>query len=83
VLTLETGRTHQIRVHLSYLGHPLAGDDMYGGSLGLIARQALHCGEIGLIHPVTREKMKFTCDLPEDMRQLLQVCGMENVQKIE
>lgn len=44
-IRLETGRTHQIRVHLSHISHPLAGDDMYGGSRKLIARQALHCGK--------------------------------------
>ena len=80
-LELETGRTHQIRVHLAYLGYPLAGDDIYGGSLSLIARQALHCGKICFIHPVTALKMKFTCDLPSDMQNLLHVCNMKYVQK--
>ncbi len=54
-LTLETGRTHQIRTHLSYIGHPLAGDEMYGGSRRYFSRQCLHCGELELIHPISRE----------------------------
>jgi 23S rRNA pseudouridine1911/1915/1917 synthase len=70
-LHLRTGRTHQIRVHLSNFGHPLAGDDFYGGSLLLIQRQALHCGEIRLVHPVSRRKLRFVQDLPEDMQKLL------------
>lgn len=82
VLELETGRTHQIRVHLSYLGCPLAGDDMYGGSLGLIARQALHCSRAQFDHPVTARPMDFVCELPADMQSLLQACAMENTQKI-
>ena len=52
-LWLETGRTHQIRCHMSSIGHPLAGDDLYGGSLRLIGRQALHCQTVCLVHPVT------------------------------
>lgn len=80
VLELETGRTHQIRVHLSHIGHPLAGDDMYGGSLDFIERQALHCGKISFVHPVTKQKMKFLCGLPEDMEKLLEDCHMESVQ---
>jgi 23S rRNA pseudouridine1911/1915/1917 synthase len=78
VIKLETGRTHQIRVHLSHLGHPLAGDDMYGGSLDFIARQALHCGRVRFIHPVTKQKMQFTCDLPGDIQNLLNVCDLKN-----
>jgi len=69
-LILETGRTHQIRVHLSSIGHPLAGDDMYGGSLEFINRQALHCRSLWFLHPVTGEDMRFTADIPEDMRLL-------------
>ncbi|MFU0833361.1 MAG: Pseudouridine synthase [Oscillospiraceae bacterium] len=68
---LKTGRTHQIRVHMSDIGHPLAGDDFYGGSLLLIQRQALHCGEIRLVHPVSRRKLRFVQYLPEDMQNLL------------
>lgn len=70
-LRLKTGRTHQIRVHLSSCGYPLAGDDFYGGSLSLIRRQALHCAEIRLIHPVTKQKVRFVQTLPDDMKKLL------------
>ncbi len=67
---LETGRTHQIRVHFSHIGHPLMGDDMYGGSLDKIKRQALHCGELMLTHPKSGEKMWFTSPLPCDIQDL-------------
>ena len=69
---LETGRTHQIRVHFTSLGMPLAGDDMYGGSRDLITRQALHCGQLDFSHPITGEKMHFAVPLPDDMAAL---CG--------
>ncbi|WP_423801512.1 RluA family pseudouridine synthase [Neobacillus sp. SAB-20_R2A] len=71
-LNLETGRTHQIRVHMSYLGHPLLGDDLYGGDTSLIDRQALHCKEVHFIHPLTREEMTFTAPLPDDMKKLIE-----------
>lgn len=71
-VTLETGRTHQIRVHMAYLGFPLCGDDMYGGELSAIGRQALHCGEVGFTQPVTGEHIRLTAPLPEDMAGLLQ-----------
>ncbi|MDT8862748.1 RluA family pseudouridine synthase [Alkalihalobacillus sp. MEB130] len=70
-IKLETGRTHQIRVHFSYIGHPLLGDDLYGGKHIGITRQALHCGMIEFQHPFTGEKICRTCELPEDMRRLL------------
>lgn len=70
-LVLETGKTHQIRCHMSHLGHPLLGDDLYGGSLEMINRQALHCGEISFIHPVTEEKISITTELPEDMKIII------------
>ncbi|OLS41828.1 RluA family pseudouridine synthase [Bacillus sp. MRMR6] len=70
-LRLETGRTHQIRVHMSYLGHPLLGDDLYGGSTALIKRQALHCKEINFIHPINGQEMGFCVPLPEDMIELV------------
>ena len=70
-LVLETGKTHQIRCHMSHLGHPLLGDDLYGGSLERINRQALHCGEISFIHPVTQEKFSLTADLPTDMKKII------------
>ena len=63
---LETGRTHQIRCHMSAIGHPLAGDTMYGGSSELIQRQALHCQSITLPHPITKELIELTTPYPED-----------------
>ncbi|KAB2337715.1 RluA family pseudouridine synthase [Cytobacillus depressus] len=74
-LKLETGRTHQIRVHMSYLGHPLLGDDLYGGSRNLITRQALHCGRLSFIHPISEKELTFKQELPVDMHSLLQVEG--------
>lgn len=68
---LETGRTHQIRVHMSHLGYPLAGDDMYGGSRAFIDRQALHCGEVSFIHPVTNEFMRIQSKLPGEFNKIL------------
>ncbi len=65
-VTLETGRTHQIRVHLSHTGHPLAGDDLYGGSLDRIARQALHCGAVHLVCPAAEFDQLFRAPLPEE-----------------
>ena len=67
-LELETGRTHQIRVHFSHLGHPLAGDDLYGGSREKIGRQALHSWHVSFPHPITGEAMEFTAPLPEDFK---------------
>ncbi|WP_066071212.1 RluA family pseudouridine synthase [Neobacillus soli] len=71
-LKLETGRTHQIRVHMSYLGHPLLGDDLYGGDVSLITRHALHCKKIKFRHPFSLEEMSFTASLPSDMREILE-----------
>ena len=70
-LRLETGRTHQIRVHLSYLGYPLLGDDLYGGKVDLINRQALHCYQLSFYHPFKQKTFEYTADLPEDMKELL------------
>lgn len=67
---LETGRTHQIRVHFTSLNMPLAGDDMYGGSWDLIHRQALHCGQLNFCHPITGKPMEFKVPLPQDMANL-------------
>lgn len=69
-ITLETGRTHQIRVHFASLGTPLAGDEMYGGKTDRINRHALHCARLTLVHPVTNEKMVLEAPLPEDMKKL-------------
>jgi len=70
-LVLETGRTHQIRVHMSFLKHPLLGDDLYGGDVSQINRQALHCKKISFIHPFLNDEMIFTAPLPRDMGNLL------------
>lgn len=70
-LTLHTGRTHQIRVHMAYIGHPLVGDELYGGSRELLDRQALHCCSVTFIHPFTKKTMKFTSKIPTNMVQLL------------
>ncbi len=69
---LETGRTHQIRVHLKYIGHPLAGDPKYGPKKTIdFGGQALHAGTLGFVHPVTGEYMEFTAPLPENYELLL------------
>lgn len=68
---IRTGRTHQIRVHFSDCGHPLAGDDMYGGTRRLVVRQALHCAQVRFRHPVSGKIMKFRCKLPEDMKTVV------------
>lgn len=67
---LETGRTHQIRVHLSSIGHPLVGDDLYGGNREMIKRQALHCSELSFIHPFSQEELTLFARLPDDMTLL-------------
>ena len=64
---LETGRTHQIRVHFASIGHPLVGDTLYGGTREKISRQALHCSEISLIHPITKKPLHIQAELPADM----------------
>ena len=69
---LETGRTHQIRVHMKHLGFPLIGDSLYNpGSQELITRQALHSHRLEFVHPITGEQMVFTAELPEDMGRIL------------
>jgi 23S rRNA pseudouridine1911/1915/1917 synthase len=64
--TLETGRTHQIRVHFSAIGHSLLGDSLYGDSSNLISRQALHSWKVCFVNPITKKKNTFECALPED-----------------
>lgn len=70
-LRLETGRTHQIRVHLSYIGHSVLGDDVYGKPYKNIDGQCLHARKIGFIHPTTSEYMEFTSELPDYFRKIL------------
>lgn len=74
-IRLETGRTHQIRVHFSHLGTPLAGDDMYGGSTELIKRHALHCADLSFMHPISGERMNIHADIPSDMHKLIDLMG--------
>lgn len=74
-VTLETGRTHQIRVHFAHIGFPLCGDDMYGGDCSCIARQALHCGEVRFLQPIGGDSVEVKSPLPEDMKRLLAPTG--------
>ena len=70
-ILLETGRTHQIRVHMAYIGHPILGDSLYGNASNLINRQALHSYSIEFKHPITGKKLTITANLPEDMKMLI------------
>jgi 23S rRNA pseudouridine1911/1915/1917 synthase len=67
----KTGRTHQIRAHMTYLGHPVVGDSHYGRRSPLISRQAIHATSLGFYHPVTKKYLEFSSNLPEDMKKLL------------
>lgn len=69
---LETGRTHQIRVHFAYLGHSLLGDTLYGTSSSLINRQALHAYEVEFTHPLSKKKVKYITTVPEDLNKLME-----------
>lgn len=93
-VNLETGRTHQIRVHLSHLRHPLVGDQVYGGRLTLpksiseelklklhsFKRQALHAKKLSFIHPVSEDLVSFETDLPSDMQDLLDIISRSDEQ---
>lgn len=72
-LWLDTGRTHQIRVHFSYIGHPLLGDFLYHPDDSRMERQALHAAELTFRHPVSEEALTFSAPLPEDMQKVLQM----------
>ena len=84
-LYLETGRTHQIRVHMSHIGHPLIGDEVYGGGVSRFERehkalldgQALHARRLTLTHPRTKERMTFECELPDNFKKLLKILENE------
>ena len=65
---LETGRTHQIRVHSAYIGHPIVGDTLYGSESELISRQALHAYKVRFIHPITHHEFVLESEIPKDMR---------------
>jgi 23S rRNA pseudouridine1911/1915/1917 synthase len=66
-LELETGRTHQIRVHMASIGHPLAGDELYGGSRALFHRQALHAKKVSVVHPISGEEIVAEAPMPADL----------------
>ena len=80
-MNLETGRTHQIRVHMSHLGHPIIGDGVYGGGKTQFEKlhskyldgQCLHAKELRFPHPKTKEMMHFECELPDNFKALLRI----------
>ncbi|MDP3136956.1 MAG: RluA family pseudouridine synthase [Burkholderiaceae bacterium] len=74
--TLETGRTHQIRVHMAWIGHPLVGDALYGAPAGTLARQALHAFRLAFAHPVTGQALEFESALPLDLLGALEAWGV-------
>ncbi|MBC3537739.1 RluA family pseudouridine synthase [Megasphaera hominis] len=76
-MVLHTGRTHQIRVHCASLGHPLVGDDLYGGSRRFMERQALHAFRVQFIHPVTGNYITVNSPLPADMQALVHRAGWD------
>ncbi|MDG5789123.1 RluA family pseudouridine synthase [Evansella sp. AB-P1] len=78
-IALETGRTHQIRVHFSYLGHPLLGDTLYGGKREGIDRQALHSSKLRFFHPIEKREFTFSSPLPSDMEKKLEALKIENI----
>ena len=74
---LRTGRTHQIRVHLAHLGHPLVADALYGGAPAAgLARQALHARRLAFAHPITGPALDFSAPLPADLAAALAACGL-------
>jgi 23S rRNA pseudouridine1911/1915/1917 synthase len=91
-LQLETGRTHQIRVHMAHINYPLIGDPLYGGrlrlpkgitpalqhSLGNIGRQALHAKKLQLCHPESGDQLEWESNLPADLQQLLQYLALDS-----
>ena len=81
--TLETGRTHQIRVHMAHIGHPLAGDPVYGprAVITSLHGQCLHAKELGFLHPATGERMLFESPLPAWFEDYLQSCAAQRAGK--
>ncbi|MBP2635684.1 MAG: pseudouridine synthase, RluA family [Firmicutes bacterium] len=77
-IMLKTGRTHQIRVHLSYIGCPLLGDDLYGGPTHRLHRQALHASKLILPHPITQQTLIIVSPLPNDLSNLITHLGAQN-----
>ncbi len=75
-VVIETGRTHQIRVHMSWLGHPLAGDTMYGTDEVILPRHGLHCARTAFDHPITGQRVTLTSPIPPDMRSVLESRGL-------
>ena len=75
-LELETGRTHQIRVHMSAMGHPIFGDELYGGNMDFIERQALHCIELGFYSPRLEKEIRVKTKLHDDITELLMKLGL-------
>lgn len=71
-LKLYTGKTHQIRVHMKYEGHPLLGDELYGGDMSFIKRQALNCSNLAFVHPITREFIDIKVEIPADMKKVIE-----------
>ena len=71
-IKLETGRTHQIRVHTKYIGHPILGDDLYDNPSALINRQALHSYNVSFTHPILNENVNLTAEIPEDMKLIIE-----------
>ena len=71
-IKLETGRTHQIRVHFSHIGYPLVGDTLYGTADEFLKRQALHCSTASFLHPVTGEKIEISSEIPADMQGFME-----------
>lgn len=71
LINLETGRTHQIRVHMAYVGHPILGDSLYGNESTLINRQALHAYKVEFIHPISKQNIIITANIPKDMADII------------
>jgi 23S rRNA pseudouridine1911/1915/1917 synthase len=74
---LETGRTHQIRVHMKFIEHPILGDSVYGGESPLAARQMLHAFRLTFTHPVLKKELSFTAPPPPDFRRCMKALGFD------